>query len=76
MSSIDHKLTADEIDVDLDTFAEAGQMHYWNNIGKRIPLDQDDKPPIPAARLHGSAVVPITSRSSLKSSSSSSEQAS
>lgn len=74
---IDHKLKADEIDVDLDTFVEteeetstthvhdehrlviieAGQMHFWNNIGKRISLDQGNKLLIPASRLHGSVVL-------------------
>lgn len=74
---IDHKLKADEIDVDLDTFVETeeetstthvhdehrlviievGQMHFWNNVGKRIALNQGDKLLIPASRLHGSVVL-------------------
>jgi len=74
---IDHKLKADEIDVDLDTFVEseeetstthvhdehrlviieAGQMHFWNNVGKQIELNQGDKLLIPTSRLHGSVVL-------------------
>ncbi len=74
---IDHKLKADEIEVDLDTFVETeeetstthvhdehrlviievGQMHFWNNVGKQIALNQGDKLLIPASRLHGSVVL-------------------
>lgn len=74
---IDHKLKADEIDVDLDTFVETeeetstthvhdehrlviievGQMHFWNNVGKQIELNQGDKLLIPTSRLHGSVVL-------------------
>lgn len=74
---IDHKLKADEIEVDLDTFVETaeetstthvhdehrlviievGQMHFWNNVGKQIALNQGDKLLIPTSRLHGSVVL-------------------
>lgn len=74
---IDHKLKADEIEVDLDTFVETeeetstthvhdehrlviievGQMHFWNNVGRRIALKQGDKLLIPTSRLHGSVVL-------------------
>jgi hypothetical protein len=36
---------------------EVGQMHFWNNIGKRIALNQGDKLLIPVSRLHGSVVL-------------------
>lgn len=36
---------------------EVGQMHFWNNVGKQIALNQGDKLLIPASRLHGSVVL-------------------
>lgn len=36
---------------------EVGQMHFWNNVGKRIALNQGDKLLIPTSRLHGSVVL-------------------
>jgi hypothetical protein len=35
---------------------EVGQMHFWNNVGQMIPMDEGDKLLIPAERLHGSMV--------------------
>ncbi|WP_158678614.1 peptide synthetase [Streptomyces sulphureus] len=35
---------------------EVGQMHFWNNVGEMIPMDEGDKLLIPAERLHGSMV--------------------
>ena len=36
---------------------EVGQMHFWNNVGKKIPMSAGDKLLIPANRLHGSVVL-------------------
>ncbi|GAA1297063.1 hypothetical protein [Saccharothrix xinjiangensis] len=36
---------------------EVGQMHFWNNAGRVIPLSVGDKVLIPAERLHGSVVL-------------------
>ncbi|MGK5631060.1 hypothetical protein [Streptomyces sp. URMC 123] len=36
---------------------EVGQMHFWNNVGQRIPMSEGDKLLIPAERLHGSVVL-------------------
>lgn len=36
---------------------EVGQMHFWNNVGVRIALNQGDKLLIPTSRLHGSVVL-------------------
>nr|WP_042187314.1 hypothetical protein [Kibdelosporangium sp. MJ126-NF4]CEL17991.1 Putative non-ribosomal peptide synthetase [Kibdelosporangium sp. MJ126-NF4]CTQ90781.1 Putative non-ribosomal peptide synthetase [Kibdelosporangium sp. MJ126-NF4] len=36
---------------------EVGQMHFWNNVGKMIPMTEGDKLLIPATRLHGSVVL-------------------
>jgi hypothetical protein len=36
---------------------EVGQMHFWNNVGKQIALNQGDKLLIPTSRLHGSVVL-------------------
>lgn len=36
---------------------EVGQMHFWNNVGKRIALNRGDKLLIPTSRLHGSVVL-------------------
>jgi hypothetical protein len=36
---------------------EVGQMHFWNNVGKQIALNQGDKLLIPSSRLHGSVVL-------------------
>ncbi|MFD4628392.1 hypothetical protein ACFVYR_00610 [Streptomyces sp. NPDC058284] len=35
---------------------EIGQMHFWNNVGQMIPMEEGDKLLIPAERLHGSMV--------------------
>ncbi|WP_435242586.1 hypothetical protein [Streptomyces cucumeris] len=35
---------------------EIGQMHFWNNVGEMIPMNEGDKLLIPAERLHGSMV--------------------
>ncbi|MBD3003660.1 peptide synthetase [Streptomyces sp. 5-10] len=35
---------------------EVGQMHFWNNVGQLIPMNEGDKLLIPAERLHGSMV--------------------
>ncbi|MFK4066856.1 hypothetical protein [Streptomyces sp. NPDC029674] len=35
---------------------EVGQMHFWNNVGHMIPMEEGDKLLIPAERLHGSMV--------------------
>ncbi|MFF1379238.1 hypothetical protein [Streptomyces sp. NPDC058308] len=35
---------------------EVGQMHFWNNVGQMIPMNEGDKLLIPAERLHGSMV--------------------
>lgn len=36
---------------------ESGQMHFWNNVGVRIALNEGDKLLIPTSRLHGSVVL-------------------
>ncbi|MEV0055384.1 hypothetical protein AB0H34_33410 [Saccharopolyspora shandongensis] len=36
---------------------EVGQMHFWNNVGKKIPMEVGQKLLIPAERLHGSMVL-------------------
>ncbi|WP_017558606.1 cupin domain-containing protein [Nocardiopsis baichengensis] len=36
---------------------EKGRMHFWNNVGRMIPMDEGDKLLIPAERLHGSMVL-------------------
>ncbi|NGO69794.1 peptide synthetase [Streptomyces boncukensis] len=35
---------------------EIGQMHFWNNVGPMIAMNEGDKLLIPAERLHGSMV--------------------
>jgi hypothetical protein len=36
---------------------EQGEMHFWNNVGPKIPLSTGDAILIPKARLHGSTVL-------------------
>jgi Cupin domain len=36
---------------------ERGEMHFWNNVGRRIPLSTGDAILIPKGRLHGSTVL-------------------
>lgn len=36
---------------------EVGQMHFWNNVGRQIALNQGAKLLIPTSRLHGSVVL-------------------
>ncbi|MGH3692690.1 MAG: hypothetical protein ACRDRX_01575 [Pseudonocardiaceae bacterium] len=36
---------------------EVGQMHFWNNVGKQVVLNEGDKLLIPTSRLHGSVVL-------------------
>jgi hypothetical protein len=36
---------------------ERGEMHFWNSVGRRIPLSTGDAVLIPKGRLHGSTVL-------------------
>lgn len=36
---------------------ERGEMHFWNNVGPKIPLSTGDAILIPKGRLHGSTVL-------------------
>lgn len=36
---------------------EQGEMHFWNNVGPKIPLSTGDAILIPKGRLHGSSVL-------------------